>query len=89
MRTRFRTLALAVTAAFGVTALAPAGGPFAERLDVIGLIASAYAKDEGGASGGGHTSGSTSGGHTSGASSGGHTSGGHTTGGSSSHASGS
>ena len=82
MTTQVRTLTLAVAAVFGATAIALAVGPLDDRLAGIGVIASAYAKDEGGSSGG-HTSGATggsSGGHTSGAtsssSSGGHTSGG-------------
>jgi hypothetical protein len=74
---------------------------FADTIADIGMVGSAYAKDEGGSSGG-HTSGSsghasggatsgghTSGGHTSGGGSTSHTSGGHTSGGgSTSHASG-
>jgi hypothetical protein len=88
MRTRIRRIALAVTAAFGATAIALSGGMFADTIADIGMVGSAYAKDEGGSSGGhtsgssGHTSGgATSGGHTSG---GGSTSGGHTSGGSTS-----
>lgn len=91
MRTKTRTIALAVSAVFGATALALAGGMVADQGTDFGLIAAAYAKDEGGASGG-HASGGgekggaekggamggaeKGGGHVSGGSSGGHTSGG-------------
>ncbi len=83
MRTKVRSLTLAVAAVFGATAIALAVGPLDDRLADIGVIASAYAKEEGGSSGG-HTSGTTagsSGGHTSGATSHSSSSGGHTSGG--------
>lgn len=69
MTTKVRTLTLAVAAVFGATAIALSVGPLDDRIASIGVIASAYAKEEGGSSGG-HTSGATSGssgGHTSGA----------------------
>jgi hypothetical protein len=84
MTTRVRTLTFAVAAVFGATAIALAAVPLIDQFADIGAVASAYAKDEGGAAGG-HTSGETgssSGGHASGGgsdkggASGGHTSGG-------------
>jgi hypothetical protein len=83
MKTTVRSLTLAVAAVFGATAIALSVGPLDDRIAGIGVIASAYAKEEGGSSGG-HTSGTTagsSGGHTSGATSQSSSSGGHTSGG--------
>ena len=79
MRTRVRTLTRAVAAVFGATVIALGAASMIDQFGDVGAIASAYAKDEGGASGG-HTSGSSgsAGGHSAGGS---EKSGGHSTGG--------